>query len=826
MPTEHLRTELKSVINEQAFSAVDIMKNPIHLSTLSWTTGQAAGDYIGNFEIPKIFTLYSSMQLYILSIFTFFKPTVRLHFKLNSNRFQQGLVIVSYDPFRQHRNANRPDSNGLATKFHSLTAATCLPHIYLDASKSNEGYLDIPFEHVQSYLTTNSAEVVGLMGLVRVMVLNPLKVGTGGTPSAGLQVFMSCVDIDLHVPIFPHTPIIPSLRKVKAQMFEDVIGAAKAGYSSIWNVISGNFSSAAEQASKFFGSATNILRSFNLDKPNMLDTAVQSMIYPVEPFGHMDGLSGAVTLGVNPTSGYLHHSEFSLTKEEEYNIGKIAGKYSGFAFGENWDTTQSVGTIIAKYPVMPRLCPQSLHKWAGQVPTSNPKCYRFEHTWLSYITSLFAYWCGDIKYKVQFVSTDFQTGRLGAAFVPNTQFPESVPSFRDLMQCEVMLMDLKEDKEFEFTIKYQSSIARKISTQYTLDTTGVRDVEYDDRFSMGSLYFFIINPLVAPGNVASNIEFNLYHAAGDNFKWEVPTLENFAYSNPVPLVARKVEAQMWIEDRTSETGDVNALTKGSGINNSVTGLGQEIRDVRALAKRMSLLNSGTYGMGTYDPLTSSVKGSYGSVTYPVSPTAQLLRLSNRPTYGFPDTGFYPVNMNGGNYSDPSIGNTWMLAIARMYALWHGGIRYSFVSDPYATPTSTASGIRTTAYIQPRAYSVTSGFTTPSEGFYLQQNLSEVTKGSGSASMFTANTQQRALTVTVPYMSAYNQLITETDEDHTSYKTDSFYSGRVVFSMSSNGDNNELVYYELYGGGADDLAFSYLTAPPATFTYTVPENGLS
>jgi len=808
-------------MHEDPYHARDIMKNPILLSSQNWTTSQTSGTVLSSFSIPNIFTAYASMQMYILSIFTFLKPTIRLTFKLNSNRFQQGALIISYDPFQQHRTDTNPANDNIATKFHGFTAATCLPHIILDASKSNEGYLDIPFDHVQSYITTNSAEVVGLMGLVRVMVLNQLQIGTGASANAGLQVYMSCVDIDLHVPIFPHTPTIPT-RLVQAQMFDEIISGLKSGGSSIWNAMSGNFSTASEQASKFFGSAGKVLKNFNLDKPSKLDTASQSVIYPVEPYAHMDGLSGSVTLGVNPTHGYLHHDEFSPSTVDELNILSIAQRYSGISFQNTWSATHVSGVVLQKFPVMPRFTPKTLVPFPGSSAATS--IWRYEHSWLSYITSLFGYWYGNIKYKVQFISTDFQTGRVAAVFVPNTQFPETQPTLQEMLQCPLMIMDLKEKKEFEFEVPYQASTARKVSMQFSGDISNVLDFAYDDRFSLGTLYLVVLNQLVSPSNVAQQIDYNVYIAAGDNFEWEFPTLQKRMYSIPTMAGTRSVEAQL--EEERTASGEVTMLTKGDVRGKTTTGLNQRITDVRALAKRMSMVSTNIVTMRAI-PGISTIAQAYGaSYPYLVSPSAAMERISlTGPARQGP--GFMPDRMDTSNVTDPSIGQIWMLAVARMYALWHGGLRWSMVPDDRITSGATYVSnfpMRFSASYDPKFFSEKTGYLTSDLEYWIGDDLVDVTEDSGNPIMLTHTGQQKALTVSTPYVSAYNQLIVETDSDVTSYKQDAFYAGALKFRFAGREDSNAAnLSYELYAGGADDIHFSYLTAPPHTYEYTVPEN---
>jgi len=832
IPTEHLRTELSSVMSEVPYNVREIMKNPIFISTNRWAIADLPGATTATFNIPQVFlTAYSSFSMNLLTIFTFFKPTVRLHFKLNSNRFQQGILLICYDPFGQHIDALDHDVFGDASKYLSYAAMTCLPHVKIDASKSNEAYLDIPFDHVQSYLSTTNPDAVGLMGIVRVKVLNQLQTGSGAIGYADLVTYLSCVDVDMHVPVAPHTVVLPT-RMVEAQLFEEIVNGAKSGYASVWNAITGNFSGAAEQAGKFFGSAGKILKSFNLDKPSYLDTAVRSVIYPMEPFGHMDGLSGAVTLGTCPTAGYLHHDEFSPSNVDELSIHKLASRYSITNRAIPWTAANGVGTTLARLPVMPRYCMQKNVNSSSSTGSAFvvPK---FEHTWLSYITSLFGYWYGNIKVKVEFVSTDFHTGRLAAIFQPSVDFnlDDPVLTMGQAMQYPLMIMDLREQKEFEFEIPYQSIVARKVSTQFITDPTGVRNFDFDSRYSLGVLHFVTVNSLTAPSNVAQQIEFNVYYAAGSNMEWEYPSLANNLNCTIPTTAFRSVEAQVLTEERTQDDKPL-VLTKGNVTGETTTSLNQKISDVRALAKRKSLwLNDTiTVSTGSINSIPTLKNAYGGNLGIAVSPASQLIKTGGGTFPGPQTPGFYPVRMGAG-MNDPSAANSWALAIARMYALWHGGMEYTIVPDTngvngagVSQSPNTTSDITFSASYQP-AYGQMKLGSTLADTYWMGGVQTLALRDTGNPTMQTSTFQQRSLTVKVPFVSAYNQLITEVVPADSTIPTDAQFAGALFVTATSpiastTGFN---VNMAVYGSGADDIHFSFPTSPPATIQYIVPLN---
>lgn len=810
-------------MNEDQYTAVDILKNPVLIQTLGWNTSQAVGTFLASFNVPAVFVLIPTFQKALLGIFSFIKPTVRLVFRLNSTKFHQGLLNISYDPFVQHELGTVPSSIHNSRKFLSYAAMTCLPHVFLDASKSNEAELEIPFEHVLALLSTNSADAVDVMGRVTVSVFNSLQAATGASPEVELQVFLSCKDIAMHVPIFPHDPLIPSFKQVKtveAQMFDGVM--------DIWNNVTSHAKSLTQNAGKIIGGASGIVSALNLDKPTQLDTtATDASMYPIECPSHMDGISKAVRLAPSQVGGYTDHNVFSPSPEEDLDVLKLGSRYSMFQHDLLWTTDDDSGSILAQIPIMPGYCMRT----AVDLPNKDGNVtlgtyWRYEHTWLSYITSMFGYWFGNIKYKAQFVSTDFHTGRLGAIFVPDTDNTQSPPSMSEMLQCPHLIMDLKEAKEFEFEIPYQSSMPRKIANTYASDPRSTDIYKYDNRFTLGTLYLVVLNRLVAPNNVANNVNLNLYAAAGDNFEWEYPQLGDMHVCVPHGTVARSVEAQMLDEERKTTTTPP-VLSKGQYVQHASARLGTQVRDVRALAKRMAIQSYIMPDAFTGLEGDDTNAGYSLSQLFVVTPNVSSMTIDPATFTNLQSVRFMPSTTVTGD-SDPSMGHHWSSYVSRMYAAWHGGMRYMI--QPF---TNRSDKLTMKVIYDPRGISLRNPATVPDSDYWYgydigatlldSQALLTAQEGTGNATVVTSNCQQAGLTFEIPYVSQYNQLVSESTS--VDFRKDSKYLGifRILTAKGHDDTVAESNPCVVFSGGADDIHFSYPTAPPATYGFRIPRD---
>lgn len=190
-------------------TAEQLLSNPIQIGTFDWSTSDARNAVLASYDVPAAFIQVESFQKAMLGIYAFLKCNLIITIKLNSTRFHQGALWPFVDPMRQMLDVQPIASN--PAKFVNVYSASSNPRVEIDAAQSNPVTLRIPFKHIQDRFTTNSKETFDIMARVRVLVASPLRAATGSIGTVTGQVFIHCEDVSLDTPIYPHTPIIPSL---------------------------------------------------------------------------------------------------------------------------------------------------------------------------------------------------------------------------------------------------------------------------------------------------------------------------------------------------------------------------------------------------------------------------------------------------------------------------------------------------------------------------------------------------------------------------------------------------------------------------------------
>lgn len=269
-PIMNLFKNRQFVMNEKQYGVMEMLKTPQLISTGNWLEADTPGSTLNSFNVPGVLSLVPNFHKSVLEIYAYFKPTLVFRFQINSTKFHQGRLICWYDPFQQY--ATTMDTTN-SSKFINRYSMTMQPHVQLDCSINNIGELEIPFEHVQSFLTTNSPDPLDLMGVVYISVLNTLASSTGSSPNLTINTLVYCKDIALNVPIYPHAPLIPSLVAqgifdiFEAEFWENTWSVIKNGADSVYNIITGNYSGAAKSAGATLSSLSEVLSVYNLDKP-------------------------------------------------------------------------------------------------------------------------------------------------------------------------------------------------------------------------------------------------------------------------------------------------------------------------------------------------------------------------------------------------------------------------------------------------------------------------------------------------------------------------------------------------------------------------------
>lgn len=780
------------------FTSTDILKHPVLIESVTWSTTDTPGTELVSFTIPAIFAELDTFHTRMLEVYSYFKPKVCLRFVINATKFHQGKLIAFYDPMETTVASGTLNQKRIRNQY----MATGQPNVLLDAGYSNTGVLEIPFEHVLSYMTTNSAERAPQMGTVYLMVLNALNVSDGVTPELEVQVMLSCSEVELHIPMRPHsvelisssrthlhpqglpTAAIPTIKPKISSGFRQVVDSSvqsvKSLGSGFWNLVTGNFNGFNDDMATLWSSTIDRFeggfKMLGMDKPNSLDNKTENMLCTTSPIAHMKGIDGSIRLAATSSGGYTR-MDFSAANENEMNIKEIIKTKMMFK-QLDWSTSEAAGIALFTTPVHPGICNYSPSAQITGYSLMNP-------TFLSYISLAYEQWHGSINFRFDFTATQFHTGRILAVFEPNSSTTGAVDDITHYTNNPSYLFDLHENKTFEINIPFVSSTPRKD----TSNPTTVAAFNIDDELSIGKLSLFVYTPLAVTNNVPNTIPINCYISAGDDFVFEVPRIRDDIYypsdiSIPPAPTSRHLHPQalealpLRSEDRSSPP----SIIKGSGVTQLVCHYNEEVADIRDFAKRYApfLIKSDTFA--------ANPAGE------PVQYIQHGLETTLASFVGQGPSAQYPLTF-----------------MSSLYTFWSGSLRYKYMPFCSRNQTLRSTVLNALGKTSSAPLVGTGGFS------FLQGSA-----GKSYPHHFQMSCQDNSLEFEIPFYSFYNQFVVNPIQSSGNFNDLIYGSGsyRVLFETDNptNFPSSKLTF-TCYVAAGDDFKCRFLVSPPATLILT-------
>jgi len=212
----------------------------------------------------------------------------------------------------------------------------------------------------------------------------------------------------------------------------------------------------------------------------------------------------------------------------------------------------------------------------------------YNFTPVCWLANFFAYWRGSMTFNFKFVKTMFHSGRLLAVYTPRNKYDGTTTdvTLATSNYCYREIIDLKDCSEFQITIPF-------VHTQPWMSVP---------QGSIGALQILILDPLVHPATVASNINMLIEVCGGPDLEFACPSTETFdAFC---PALAYTAQMNTGTESFSDSVGGVSIPKEDLWASESC--IGEKIYSIRTLIKRFSLVASSTgdYGYRTVRPFAT------------------------------------------------------------------------------------------------------------------------------------------------------------------------------------------------------------------------------
>jgi hypothetical protein len=788
---------------EKPWHTSQLIQRPIRVGTYSWATTGALWTTNNKLDIPRSFYGLNYFLVNVLSMFAFMRADFVVRIQLNSTKFHCGKMLAFFVPM----GCRTIDVTKITTdRGVSIPNAMVLPHAWLDASESTVAEIRIPFRHINTFLAnyqnTSGVSSMTTLGELYFSIFNPLISSTSSTSTVDYTVWYYADTPTLHVPIFPYTLPNPTFansdhtglkRAIPAEAQMDVAKDIVSGASSLSR---GDYKGAADSAIRV--GLKGLQLASNLDKPNV-EKAVNCFTFP--GFTHGTGVSSVMRLSLSPFSKTVHSPELVGNAADEMDLKKLV-KIPSCIAQLGWNVSAGVGTVLSYWRVHPNVF-WYVNKTAGTTDY-------ISYSNLGYLSSKFMFWRGSITYHFSFATTQFHTGRLLVAFIPNYTVPGSPPSLDQLVNMPSMIFDIQKNKEFTFTVPYYSQTPWKRMPPVPDDVQNgfAHATELGD--VLGTIAVSVLNPLVAPLTVASNIVINVFMSGGDDFELmapgrnnpEMPTQPWFGPSSFVQPdilqlsrfhMRRSAEPAEPQGDDQPATGQPdnetyifsktsNVVTRGtSGFVIEADSLygGESFMDLRNILKRTTL-------QGTFS-VTTTYNSNVPLVSFNITPIFEMYNQPSGPTTAFYSTSLLSHYVNA-------------------FAFWRGSLQQRLV-----TITNKNANILSAIRHRPAFYET-------DNSYHVSTTVPLHKEDFNYANCLENFSHKTCVDVEIPYYTRYVQLLTSSNvagEQPTtlgSLAMNIFTTNNMDSSVSSN------LNFLHFAAAGDDFICSYYLGP---MTWTVP-----
>jgi hypothetical protein len=239
-----------------------------------------------------------------------------------------------------------------------------------------------------------------------------------------------------------------------------------------------------------------------MDKPSVPDGMVQNINRDM-PLVNDAGLVPVHIMSLNPQIQATADFNLFATTEDEMSIASLAAR-PGLESQVDWSLTSAQDSTLMKVMVCPMA--RTIGNNVGFTARITP---------VDFVSRNCLYWAGNMKYRIQLVTSGFHTGRLWVALTYGYD-PTTIAQARAQYG---FIIDLSEDmRDFCIEVPYKSELPKlKVPNVYT---TNLFD------YAVGVLSIWVLNPLVAPPGFPATVKVNLYKSGGENFQVGFPCEKN------------------------------------------------------------------------------------------------------------------------------------------------------------------------------------------------------------------------------------------------------------------------------------------------------------
>lgn len=482
-----------------------------------------------------------------------------------ANPFQQALLALSY----QH-GVEENDTEIYARSSDSATV-TNLPHVLLNLAETTMVELEIPYLSVHDFVNLRTA-VQPTLGFAALNTLLPYRTLTNSTPPT-YKVYVSLHDLEL-IGSYPSVAnvIVPQsgLHDKKPDHASHGASRDKSAPEKGGNKITqeakstGSISGLMNKVAKgvrvasavalpfapelsaiggatdwFLRSASKVVSAFGYSKPVVEKESDKMILYKNVGDINIDLPMPGYVVAPFQSNKLRVDSTLGDTEIDEMALAFVLKKYSQIFVGvmSTSDATGAriYGTMISMNNFWFRTNPL---RPGGNIPlplASSLTTNAIIPSTLLFVSNMFRYWRGSLKFRFTFSKTKFHAGRVMVGYVPDFVLSQNGTPVSNVAEAPEVTLGLNLPQPFSYCEIFDF----RDSSVFEFEVPFVSPFLYANmNDNVGGLSMTIVDPILANGEASTAIDFMVEVCAGDDFEFACavpPTLTPAAITGTVTL---------------------------------------------------------------------------------------------------------------------------------------------------------------------------------------------------------------------------------------------------------------------------------------------------
>lgn len=535
------------------------LARPVRVRSDLWLPSDAVGAKFVNISIWADFLNNTAIKNK-LSNYAFIRGNLKLKIITNASPFLYGSMRMVYRPLHTFKSRTVFSSYPSA-----LVPVSQMPGIWITPAHSEGAEFTCPFIWPKSFIRTAVNVEAAALGVVDMIVYNPLASANGATSSVTVQIYAWMEDVVLAGPTVGAVLQADEYGVGVVSAPASAVAAAATNFTKL--PVIGRFAKATEIGAS---AVSNIAKLFGFTNvPVIEDTRpVRNSPFPSIASAEIGyphdklALDAKNELSIDPMI-------VGLNGDDELAISTFVQRES-YLTGVDWTSATSVDT-----PLFTSLVHPQLTYAASNVIDFTPPAL---------VSNLFRNWRGDMIFRFKFIATPFHKGRVRISYDPQASAIQTTGDTGPFVLNKIV--DLGAETDVEFRIPYQQALpwcytlTDNQTSVWSTSTTPALSVV--DTFHNGIISIKVLTALTGP-TTTSSVGIQVFVRGAENLEFANPSSVS---TDLTPFALQSEE----YSDMGSTVHDTMGTSSEASTHRALVNFGESVKSLRTLMRRHNLVD--------------------------------------------------------------------------------------------------------------------------------------------------------------------------------------------------------------------------------------------